>query len=246
VLFFQSARANTMKFEVAKALLQLGVIAVIGTVVSLLVAEYQRERQTLDKERERERDTRDKKRELNRKRFEYREELLKSILVRAMAAYSAVKKARRLLRARAIIKHGDDPEVVLAEPYDLYLEMINDAQLNLENLARDIETSAQAFTDPKSLEKNVWKMEHYLSRLIEEYEEHRRMFAGNLASADLPLLNEFTGPFKGSNFEKEVVKPYHAVQRAIRADLLHPNLPGRNSVPGHQLQTHRREGRPSD
>lgn len=139
VLFLQSARSNTLKFEVAKALLQLGVVAVVGAVVSLLIAEYQRGRQTLDKEQERERDTLDKERELSRKRFEYREDLLKSILIRAMDAYTAVKKARRLLRARAIIKRGDDPEIVLADPYDLYLGMINDAtSLNSSRSMRNV------------------------------------------------------------------------------------------------------------
>jgi hypothetical protein len=223
LLFLREAQVNTIRFEIAKALLQFGVIAVIGAVVSLLMFEYQRVREVLDKERE-----------LNRKNFEYREDLLKSILVRAMDAYSAVKKARRLLRARAIVKGGAPPEILLAGPYDVYLEMINDAQLKLENLARDIETSAPAFTAPEALEKNVWAMESYLGKLLKEYETSRRMFEGetpSLALTALPLLEEFTGPSGDSRFKEEVVRPYHEVQRGIRADLLHPNLPRGSFAP---------------
>jgi hypothetical protein len=217
VLFLRSAPANTVKLEFAKALLQLGVVAVAGAIVSFLIAEYQRGRQKLDKERE-----------LSRNRFEYREDLLKSILIRAMDAYTAVKKARRLLRARAI--RGDNPEVVLKDSYDLYLGMINDAQLALENLARDISNSSPAFTDSVTLAQKVWKMEHYLSELVEEYEERRRMFQDDFPFANLPQLQEFVG-HGGRNFRDELQTPFHDVQQAIREDLIHPNLPSRNTPP---------------
>src|ERR1044072_1275399 len=43
--FFPHAKVNTLEFEVAKAVLQLGVVSVIGVMVSLFSFEYQRARQ---------------------------------------------------------------------------------------------------------------------------------------------------------------------------------------------------------
>jgi hypothetical protein len=179
-----------------------------------------------DKQQEEARKNAEKDRDIARDKAQYREDLLKSTLVKAMGVYSNVKKARRFLRARAIEREGQE-KTVLGEQYDVYLEMINDAQLELENLARDIATSSPAFSDPRSLEATVWRMESYLDKLIGEYEDVRGNFQGQtpwLAFAELPLLKEFIGPSKGSRFKAEFSDSYHEIQRAIRADLLHPNL----------------------
>jgi hypothetical protein len=72
-------------------------------------------------------------------------------------------------------------------------------------------------------------MESYLGKLIKEYESVRGNFRGqtpSLALAKLPLLKEFREPSKKNRFFKsEFSDSYHEIQRAIRADLLHPNLP---------------------
>lgn len=102
LLFFRDSAQGTLEFEAAKSLLQLGVVAVAGAVVSILVFEYQRERQTIDRNADLERQGAEKQRDLDRTSLEYREKLLLSILSRAMDAYGRAKKARRLLRGRAI------------------------------------------------------------------------------------------------------------------------------------------------
>ena len=237
LLFFRGAGQGTLKFEVAKSLLQLGVVAVVGSVVSVLVFEYQRERQALDKKADLERQTIDKKadlerqaiekkRDLDRKSLEYRETLLLSILSRAMEAYGRAKKARRLLRGRALSTR-DQTRVVLADQYDLCFDMLNDAQLDLENIARDVETSAKAFSQPSELVKHLRSMDAYLNELIGEYEDSRSRFSGNgpaLPLDELPLLEEFLKRAKDSKFMPMMVIPYHEVQKGIRGDLLHPNL----------------------
>jgi len=214
--FFPHAKVNTLKFEVAKAVLQLGVVSVIGVVVSLFTFEYQRARQLADKTRD-----------VERKNLEYREELLKSTLAKTTAAYSAVKKARRLLRARAVVGESHLQPVVLGASYDLYMNMINDAQLDIENLARDIHTSAPAFTHHESLVREFYSIDTYLDGLIGEYEKSRRTFHGQEPAKELseiPLLKEFMGPAKDSQFMKQVVIPFHNIQKGIRGNLLHPQL----------------------
>lgn len=215
-VFLHDAQANTLRFEIAKALLQLGVVSVIGVVVSLFTFEYQRARQLADQMRE-----------VDRKNLEYREELLKSTLAKTTAAYSAVKKARRLLRARAVVSESQSQPVVLRAPYDSYMDTINDAQLDIENLARDIETSAPAFTDSDLLVHELHSIDSFLNGLIEEYEKLRRTFQGqdpikNLS--EIPLLKEFMGSTKGSQFKEQVIIPYHRVQKGIRDNLLHPQF----------------------
>jgi hypothetical protein len=210
------AEANTLKFEIAKAILQLGVVSVIGAIVSLFTFEFQRARQLADKERE-----------IDHKNLEYREDLLKSTLARMTAAYSAVKKARRLLRARAILSRDRPAPCVLGKPYDSYMDVVNDAQLEVENLARDIHTSAPAFSDSKSLVAELYAIDFYLGTLISEYENTRGEFEGEepeKALGELAALQEFIGRAKGGPFKEHVIVPYHKIQKAIREDLLHPQL----------------------
>lgn len=257
--FFRDAAEKTLAFEVAKSLLQVGVVAIAGAVISLLTFEYQRsrnegdraadqlrqagerqreldrvkdetqrqqERQEFLRERDRALQEADKTKDAIRKAVDYRESLLLSTLAAAMRAYSSTKKARRLLRARARVRR-ETGAIVLADPYDTYMDWLNDAQLALENLARDVETSAPAFSDPTTVKEQIRKMEHYLSGLVKEYEGRRANFQGEaptLALSELPALAQFLAPSAESNFKVSVVDPYHEVQKALRQDLLHPSL----------------------
>ena len=152
LLFFHNATQGTLPFEVAKSLLQVGVVAIAGAVISTLTFEYQHNRldaekkadikrlssekerdlirQEAEKKRDLERQSIEKQRDLERKSFEYREGLLMSTLASTMDAYSRTKKARRLLRARARVFQAGRA-IILAEQYDLYIDWINDAQLGL-------------------------------------------------------------------------------------------------------------------
>jgi hypothetical protein len=73
ILLFLDARQGKFKFEVARSLLQVGFVAVVGAVVSLAMREY----------------------DLEHHRDEYRDELLTSTLARTVVAYNSAKRARR-------------------------------------------------------------------------------------------------------------------------------------------------------
>ena len=201
--------------EVAKALLQVGVVSVVGAVVSMFVFEYQRERQNADKNRD-----------FRKKSIEYREELLKTVLSRAMDCYSQTKRARRMFRARGL-QRLDDLAVVDPEEYDKCLDSINDAQLELENLARDVRNSGPAFTNPELIVRNLRAMEKYLSDLIGEYERQRgtlMLREGKVMLDELTYLNQFLIAASQSSYKPDFIIPFHEVQQAIRSDLLHSNL----------------------
>lgn len=216
VLFFHDAQANTLPFEIAKVLLQLGFVAVVGALISLFTFEYQRERRRQDEGRE-----------LGRKNLEYREDLLKTTLAKAMVAYGSIKKARQLLRARAFVPVARAERVVLARFYDEYMAAIIDGKLDIENLARDIKTSAPAFgSAAAALVGQLQSMDGYLKGLVTEYEDCRSGFEGDdpvRKLSELPVLGEFTVP-GGTRFHDRIVDPYHKVQEGIREGLLHPRL----------------------
>jgi hypothetical protein len=113
--------------------------------------------------------------------------------------------------------------------------MIIDAQLELENLAGDIETSEGMFCDPTALRALLSEMESYLGKLITEYEKKAfETLHGPklLCLTDLPELEGFTATStEVGDFKKQFSGPYRAIQRAIRRDLLRPNLPNIVSTP---------------
>jgi len=108
MLFRVYPSPNLYEIEIAKAILQFGVVSVIGTGLSILVFKYQNSQQQFDKDCEhrraqedqaadRAREQAEEKLERKRKQMEYREDLLKSTLAKMMSSYNAVKTARRLL-----------------------------------------------------------------------------------------------------------------------------------------------------
>ncbi len=228
VIFFRDAQEGHISFEVAKALLQLGAVAVIGTLVSMLLWEYQAEQTRLDEDRDRDHQAQVRARELARRRHEYRDELLTGTLARVVCAYSKAKKARRLLRARVGVSPGAPGWVALVD-YDCYIGMVNEAQLELETLKGDVKTSAVAFSMASDIKEWLKSMERYLGGLIKEYEANRHLVAKEgipMRFDQLKNLSDFLGKAEeGNGFKKDVIDPYHKIQEAIREDLLHPNLP---------------------
>lgn len=212
LIFFRGAEPNTLAFEVAKALIQLGIFAAIGALVSIATFEYQRLRQKQDSERE-----------LYRKNLESKEQLRRSVLARSMSAYRAVKKARRFLRAQAILDPVERPPMVTLQEYDRWLETVNDAQLDLEALVLDLGTSHQTFSAQEVVKKSLNSMESYLGEIVTEYEENRRKFdeaSHTFLLHSLPKLGDFIAPSVGSGFTSSVKEPYERLHLSIRADLL--------------------------
>jgi hypothetical protein len=226
LVFFRGASQGTVAFEVAKALLQLGVVAVVGATVSWAVAEYQLQQSRLDKAEDIKHQDEIRAAELNRQRDEYRDELLTTTLRRVVIAYASAKKARRLLRAHV---GTGAPGLVRVTEYDRYLEMVNDAQLDLESVKGDVKTSAAAFSNAQSIFDALESMEQYLGHVVKEYEKHRNLVeqhTGGLQLASLETLSDFLAKAEeGHGFKKSVIDPYHEVQKKIRNDLLHPRLP---------------------
>ena len=231
---FSPLQLGSPSMEVFKAVLQLGVISVAAAAVALLSFNYQFERQREEadrqqgrREQEKNRETKEqetlRKIELLRRTLEYRDDLLRTILGRAVANYSAVKKTRRLVRALGI-KKGRTEKTILLKTYDEQMEAINDAQLVFENLQRDVDNSKDAFSKAEWIVENLKKMDGYLGKLVSEYEERRPAASNRLLVSQLQELSDFISFSGTSRFHTEIVKAFHEVQKAIRQDLLNPQF----------------------
>ena len=143
-----------------------------------------------------------------------------------MARYSAVKKARRVLRARGVTGNAPD-EHVLADAYYAQIDVLNDAQLEYENLRRDVDTSRRAFTNPDQLVTALEAIDSYLRTLLSEYELAFRAFrdADSARLSELPAMKGFLH-HGTSTFHHQLVYGIHTVQDTLRGELLHLKLPG--------------------
>jgi len=207
---------NQFFLEVAKALLQLIVVVLLGGGVSLLVNYYNQQRA----EREKERDN-------ARKKEENRDEFRRKLLERLNQAYFDTKRVRRLLRAKAFSPpyyrtDVADPKVLL-EPYDEHLLALNDTELDLEILERDIKASPSVFSDEMHIATAVWHMADCLREVVTEYEVYRGSFSGEPPSkelSELPKLMDFVRSRNESPSFGPFVKQYNDAKDAIQNDLL--------------------------
>jgi hypothetical protein len=190
---------NTLPFEIAKSMLQAGVVSVAVAALTLLTQQHQRRHTVVEKELDEE-----------QRRAEIRTDLLRSAHAQVTEQYNAVKRARRLLRARRL--PGD---IHSAEHYDEHLAAIVDAQLAFEALIADVNSSAgSVFSDGPALVAELKK--------VENYEEKRSQFLGTpeqLVETDLPVLREFLAKRKrGSGFDK-AIEAFGKARDLIREDI---------------------------
>ncbi|HWT12551.1 MAG TPA: hypothetical protein VN231_07345 [Allosphingosinicella sp.] len=212
VIFLYSVNGAPSDFieELAKVLLQLGVLSVAAALLSAVVASHQRLRQERQQARE------------------YCDELLNGTLARTMAGYNAVKQARRILRGRTGAHRNPGGIPLQCELYDRLLGDLIRAELELEAITADLETSRLAFDDPEGLKGQLDSMTEYLSGLIEEYEDERYKLNGSdeTIEAMLPELSDLIGPYKSSRFRSGFAHPYEHLRAKIRGQLSHAKLAG--------------------
>jgi hypothetical protein len=186
--------------ETYKALLQLVVIAVAGHVVSILITKANNERLDLLSANE----------------------LRNRLLDRLNKCYVDVKKIRRIVRATAykvVIDQAPHLYVERAKFHE-FLQLINDAQLELELVSKDVESNKMLFADSVDIILRLDSMEEYLNTIIDEYEhstvtpveEPRDCYAVD----SFENLSDLLGNYKTSIFRRQFVHPYYASLESIR------------------------------
>lgn len=197
-----SGKVADIYSETYKTAIQLLVVAVTGHVVTLLVAKLNHERE----------DTRAK------------DEFRRKIIEKLNEAFVEVKGLRRLSRAANKPESGGYPESVEVDGYLSLMEELNEVQLRVEIIAKEIEAFQGLFGHYIELQMNIDKMEEYLNLIINEFEHNAPAQSGSplkFSLKDLPEIADYLGPYKGSKFRTEFIKPYYEGLDILRSELLY-------------------------
>jgi hypothetical protein len=183
VFWGNSPDPKAYEFEIAKAILQIVVVVVFGSIASNVLTGYQEERKKLALavvERE----------HRGRERADYLRTLLEGLL----EAYHGVKRARRLLFAEIGATAGGRVSLIV---YDSYLRSLTDDQLQFETYKRMAKVLDPEPRIADEFENRCKDIEHYLNEIIDEYKNNRYRVAASrdgLALDELERLKSFIEP----------------------------------------------------
>ena len=209
---------NSFGRTITDALLTIISVSVVGTVISLLVADYNRKQSIVEKAKE-------ERQMVEKNRDEYRKKVLEKI----NKCYAKTKNARRMLRAKGFskpyYKNENDDYLLSSSVYDQAMDDINKCQLALESIKEEITTNRSAFSNAALITYNLEVMEGYLGDLVSEYEEHRPDFSGDPATlriGDLKYLKEFLAKADRSDINGFKVRfsiTCNEIRKKIRSDI---------------------------
>ncbi len=195
-----SEKRPDLWFEVAKAGVQLGVVAVLGGLVALAL-------RSVDAAREDRRSVR-----------EYRLSILHDLL----DAYNGIKTARRTLRAFGLQmpQSGSLSAGQIAE-YRSQSRSLMEIQLSLEKIVRELETRPDLFRASDGLRDALDDAETYVHDLGKEWEENGVWLKEGADAARLAELSELQ-PFlrtRDEEFYKRVSRPIRHALETIGREL---------------------------
>jgi len=197
-----------------KAALQFLFVVILGGALSLLYQAFNREADQRAKLRG---EIEEHRRALRQQRQEFTGAFVTD--------YNAVKKARRLLRARAL-DAASGAEIVRLDAYDMIMNDVVEAQLRLETTRRALDRGDPLFPQPTIIAAAVEQMDTYLRGLITEYETGLPRFRSAVTPPtidDLPELQRFLAPYRQSeSFPKDFVKPFHAALSELQVAVTEP------------------------
>lgn len=156
ILYGLGAEPNGPQWELAKMSMQVAVVAVAGALLSFVADRYRK----------------------SEERARLREDQLKEVLRRFTSSYNKSKGCRRIARGR-ILPGIDQDKSIEADVYDKIIAELNEAQLDLEAVKRDLETSGKLFPSDVPLVKIARSMEKYLNGIVDEYERKRHKAGGD-------------------------------------------------------------------
>ncbi|HJP91274.1 MAG TPA: hypothetical protein VJ875_04915 [Pyrinomonadaceae bacterium] len=201
--------AYNVRIELAKLLIQLVLIVILGGVVSLVIQGFNR------------------RRERNLAWNEFR----RTVLSRLIRAYFDTKKARRILETNLVVSANNGEEIrrIPFEVCDSQFECISVAQLELEHLVYELETFDHVFSEEnrKSIIQSIRSMEESLSDLMFEYRNLKQKTDSAIEHLDLGTFPKLraaltVGSPKSSDdiFKEIFVQPFHLSVNLIRKDIL--------------------------
>lgn len=190
----------TLPLEIAKACLNVLTAAVIVQFIAFIVAKAADSRKVRAQE----------------------DEFRRATLTRLNTAFTGIKGLRREARSKLTADRPADAEPHLARPaYNRLMKQVNAIQLDLELLAKDIETSHGIFLDSQAIYINVSHMEEYLNGLVDEWEGSglRHARTDNVALSSTPALKDLLGNYEESRFRPRLVHTYYKAVEDVRKSM---------------------------
>jgi hypothetical protein len=224
LLYFliSGGKVKDMETEVFKITLQFVFLAAFGQLVSLLVTRHSQKREE----------------------SKAKDELRKDLVKRLNQQFVDCKKLRRLLRSKSERRSDDGlPLTVRQSQYDDALSTLNDIQLNLELLCKDIEGAQALFDSFDAAYTGASSMEEYLNRIVDEFENTSPQTERDppvIYYTSLPRLFDLLGPYKPSKFRTNFVHAYYTTLDELKKNLIYigksesfkrPGKPPRRQLP---------------
>lgn len=192
------------QLEVAKAFVQLAVIAVLGGLVAALLRYVE------------------SLREENRRLHDYWASLFREVVT----AYNGIKAVRRSLRAWGFKSSSADYlSAEQVEQFRLQMNSLLTNQLSLESIGRELRTSPAA--DAQHARHAIRTVEKYVHDIIRDWEDHGRKITEGVPSSqlnDLQHLRSFLEPAT-QGFKRNATEPMELLEQFIRSKL---------GTPGHR------------
>ena len=195
-----AAQRSDVWLEVAKAGVQLGVIAVLGGLVTLALRSV------------------DAAREDRRRLREYRLSILHDLL----ASYNGIKTARRILRAFGfrMPTSGRLSAEQIAE-YRAQSRSLIEIQLSLEKIVRELEARPDLFADSDDLRAALGDAGDYVHDVGKEWEENGAWLKEGVQAAKLANLRALQGFLRtrDTDFDQRVSKPIASALKTMGGQL---------------------------
>jgi hypothetical protein len=170
----------------------------------------------------------ERRRDEVRRKAGNQDELRKNLLERLDRTYSDFKRAKRLLRARAFAPpyyDKSDPEATVnLEQYDELLGLLNDAQLEMEQIGRDVRAVPMLFDNWEEIAAAIRDMETSLNRIVREYETERGKYDGKNPPkiSDLPRLADVVGTSAEAKSLVQISNRYREAARYMQQRIAEP------------------------
>lgn len=202
-LVWNHFKPSGVPLEIIKALLNITTAVLISQGVAFIVNKYNEDR----------------------KKESFEDETRNDLLNCLNNSFIDIKKIRRKARAISIHKKSAQNIDNLILPFESYIsmmEIINDVQLNLEIITKNIETKSYMFKNGKNIFNKITIMEEYLNSIVDEWEHvsiKTNKITKSINTCQLPKLNDMIGTYRTSEFRTKFVHPYYESVESIRASL---------------------------
>lgn len=147
-------------------------------------------------------------------------QFLKDALAKLIASYSETKKVRRTLRATSKIAPAEPHGILPFEKYNELMAIINETQLSLEVIRREIDVFRRILEDPCPLIECIRGMEEYLGRLITEWENASKIshYDTGISLSKLDHLRTFIEQRDTGDFRRVFTDQFVSALRLLVAE----------------------------